>query len=216
MEINRLSKPKLKKLGNFWFLDTEGKLKRLNCLNNAQNVYMEENVIFADDSVFQVDISSNKTVKITKVEEVFDCTNDDDNHFTQTMKNDAENSEVCVTTGTIHIESAAHKGTVECLDDNVVNDLTISDVFVERSQNACKNTEGSVDCQNDNVKMTVSPLSTPEMLLYLHLKKVTSVLIDNPDRGEILEIDKEEYVPDEVGSSAAATRDGTWQNKRER
>ncbi|XP_053385879.1 uncharacterized protein LOC123538461 [Mercenaria mercenaria] len=191
MEINRLSKPKLKKLGNFWFLDTEGKLKRLNCLNNAQNVYMEENVIFADDSVFQVDISSNKTVKITKVEEVFDCTNDDDNHFTQTNENDAENSEVCVTTGTIHIESAAHKGTVECLDDNVVNDLTISDVFVERSQNACKNTEGSVDCQNDNVKNDCEPIEYARDALIFTPKE------DNPDRGEILEIDKEEYVPDE-------------------
>ncbi|XP_060574818.1 tyrosine-protein kinase STK-like [Ruditapes philippinarum] len=66
-DISQNVKWRLKKVNKFWFLDIGGKLKLLNMLNKASDVLMEENIIFADDLMYQVSEESEGEVIITEV-----------------------------------------------------------------------------------------------------------------------------------------------------
>ncbi|XP_045158782.2 tyrosine-protein kinase Blk-like isoform X2 [Mercenaria mercenaria] len=69
-DTDRKKKWKLKKINKCWFLDVGGKLTRMNMLNNATDVYMEDNVIFADDLVFQLTEESDDEVTVTEIKDI--------------------------------------------------------------------------------------------------------------------------------------------------
>jgi hypothetical protein len=69
-DISKNVKWRLKKVNKFWFLDIGGKLKLLNMLNKASDVFMEENIIFADDLMYQVSEESDGEVIITEVKSI--------------------------------------------------------------------------------------------------------------------------------------------------
>jgi hypothetical protein len=67
IKISNNSKWRLKRVNKFWFIDVRGKLKWLNMLDNATEVFMEENLIFADKAMYQVFEERHGEVMITKV-----------------------------------------------------------------------------------------------------------------------------------------------------
>jgi hypothetical protein len=69
-DISKNVKWKLKKVNKFWFLDIGGKLKWLNMLDKAIEVFMEENIIFADDIMYQVSEESDGEAIITEVKSI--------------------------------------------------------------------------------------------------------------------------------------------------
>ncbi|XP_060574829.1 uncharacterized protein LOC132732427 [Ruditapes philippinarum] len=69
-DISKNVKLRLKRVNKFWFLDIGGKLKWLNMLNKASDVFMEENIIFADDLMYQVSEESDGEVIITEVKSI--------------------------------------------------------------------------------------------------------------------------------------------------
>lgn len=66
---------KLKGIGPHWFLDIGGKLKLLAILDNAKNVCIENNVIFAGDELYQVLTSDDGEISVSKIEVVDTTTN---------------------------------------------------------------------------------------------------------------------------------------------
>ncbi|XP_060577621.1 tyrosine-protein kinase HCK-like [Ruditapes philippinarum] len=62
----------LKKIQNHWFIEAGGKMHHLGILNNVDSVHMDENVIFADESMYQVIVKDNGELKIDKIEDL--CT----------------------------------------------------------------------------------------------------------------------------------------------
>ncbi|XP_053390605.1 tyrosine-protein kinase Lyn-like isoform X2 [Mercenaria mercenaria] len=69
-DTDRKKKWKLKKINKCWFLDVGGKLTRMNILNNANDVYMEDNIIFADDLVFQLIEECDNEITVTEIKDV--------------------------------------------------------------------------------------------------------------------------------------------------
>ncbi|XP_053390603.1 tyrosine-protein kinase HCK-like, partial [Mercenaria mercenaria] len=68
-ETDRYTRWKLKKINKCWFLDVDGKLKGMNILKFANDVYMEDNIIFADDKMYQL-TKSNNDVLITEIQDI--------------------------------------------------------------------------------------------------------------------------------------------------
>ncbi|XP_053394689.1 uncharacterized protein LOC128555659 [Mercenaria mercenaria] len=68
-ETDKHTRWKLKKINKCWFLDVGGKLKGMNILNYAKDVYMEDNIIFADDKMYQL-TESNNDVLITEIQDI--------------------------------------------------------------------------------------------------------------------------------------------------
>ncbi|XP_060577622.1 uncharacterized protein LOC132734789 [Ruditapes philippinarum] len=60
----------LKNIQNRWFIEAGGKLQHLYILNNVESVHMEENVIFADESMYKVIVRDNGELKIDKIEDL--------------------------------------------------------------------------------------------------------------------------------------------------
>jgi predicted DNA binding protein len=61
----------LKKIQSHWFIEAGGKLHHLSILNNANCVHIEENVIFADEFMYQVIVEDNGKLKIDKIEDLY-------------------------------------------------------------------------------------------------------------------------------------------------
>ncbi|XP_060574836.1 tyrosine-protein kinase HCK-like [Ruditapes philippinarum] len=60
---------RLKKVNELWFLDIGGKLKRLKMLDTAIKVDLKENIIFADEDMYQI-IDENGEVMITEIKNI--------------------------------------------------------------------------------------------------------------------------------------------------
>ncbi|XP_053388922.1 tyrosine-protein kinase Blk-like, partial [Mercenaria mercenaria] len=69
-DTDRKKKWKLKKINKCWFLDVGGKLTRMNILNNATDVHIEDNIIFADDLVFQLIEESDKEIRVIEIKDI--------------------------------------------------------------------------------------------------------------------------------------------------
>ncbi|XP_060552363.1 uncharacterized protein LOC132713705 [Ruditapes philippinarum] len=69
-DISKNTKWRLKKVNKVWFLDIGGKLKWLDILDKAIEVVMEENIIFADDLMYQVSEESDGEVIITEIKSI--------------------------------------------------------------------------------------------------------------------------------------------------
>jgi hypothetical protein len=65
-----IEKFNLKKIQNHWCIEAGGKLHHLGILNNVDSVHMERNVLFADDSMYQVTVKDNGELKIDKIEDI--------------------------------------------------------------------------------------------------------------------------------------------------
>jgi disulfide oxidoreductase YuzD len=60
----------LKNIQNRWFIEADGKLHHLDILNDVESVHMEENVIFADESMYKVIVKDNGELKIDKINDL--------------------------------------------------------------------------------------------------------------------------------------------------
>ena len=65
-----INKWKLKTINKLWFLNVNGKLTHLNMLNDPSTVYLEENLIFADEVIYQLTEERNGDVIVTKVKNI--------------------------------------------------------------------------------------------------------------------------------------------------
>ncbi|XP_060563279.1 tyrosine-protein kinase HCK-like [Ruditapes philippinarum] len=68
-DISRSANWRLRKVKNLWFLDTGGKLKRLKVLDDATEVFLVEDIIFADEAMYHI-IEENGEVVITEIENI--------------------------------------------------------------------------------------------------------------------------------------------------
>ena len=64
------SKWKLKNIKRIWFLDVGGKLKRLKMLDNESDVSIEENIIFADNSMYQLTEEDDGEITLTEIKDI--------------------------------------------------------------------------------------------------------------------------------------------------
>ncbi|XP_045158785.2 tyrosine-protein kinase STK-like [Mercenaria mercenaria] len=69
-DTERKKKWKLKKINKCWFLDVGGKLTRMNILNYATDVHLEDNIIFADDLVIQLTEESDGEIVLTEIKDI--------------------------------------------------------------------------------------------------------------------------------------------------
>lgn len=92
----------LKKVQNFWFIEFGGKLHRLSILNDVTTVHMEDNVIFADQSIYQVIVNDDGKLTIDKVEDL--CKNIGQEKIqpaSEQKSEDDENDSDCYSAGDI-------------------------------------------------------------------------------------------------------------------
>ncbi|XP_060552362.1 uncharacterized protein LOC132713703 isoform X2 [Ruditapes philippinarum] len=61
---------RLRNVNKHWFLDIDGKLKRLNMLNGSTEALLDNDIIFSDYSMYQI-YEENGEVMITEIEDIY-------------------------------------------------------------------------------------------------------------------------------------------------
>ncbi|XP_053406981.1 uncharacterized protein LOC123547811 isoform X2 [Mercenaria mercenaria] len=184
------------KAGKFWLLRIRGKTKRISFLENAKDVSITENILVADDEIFEIDEDEDGQISFERVEELSYKSKDSKPHLKMKVKDGQDNSIFnenfgeCRKIGATRVGEFALPLYDETSENLSINKLTIHDNRKNRKE---KHLADSEFIREKSDRSGKDPIEKKKVQLKTDAKR-TSSLDYCSDRDDNLDKGHEEYI----------------------